>query len=290
MRRFEGALAVCEHTVVDDRSKAPFEMPDDLEPAEPIVPLDSSTVIVVRDDHGPLEVFMLERHIQSDFAGGAYVFPGGKLDPADADPALAGIVDGWEELAARMEENAELVRALAVCAIRETFEEAGVLLARHDDGTPVRLDDPQWEDLRVKLASRELTAADLAKETGIRYAADLLRFWQRWVTPIFAPKRYDTRFFVAVMPEGQTPLHDDVETTASTWVRPADAIARGRSGELVIIFPTRMTLESLGGLETTASVFDASAARSTQPVLPRFAVEDGEGRVYLPGDPNPHEP
>lgn len=265
-------------------------MPDDLEPAEPIVPLDSSTVIVVRDDHGPLEVFMLERHIQSDFAGGAYVFPGGKLDSADSDPALAGIVDGWETLAARMGEDPDLVRALAVCAIRETFEEAGILLARHEDGTPVHLDDPSWEDLRRALAARELTAGELAKETGVRYAADLLQFWQRWVTPVFAPKRYDTRFFAAVMPEGQTPLHDDVETTASTWVRPADAIARGRSGQLVIIFPTRKTLESLEGLETTASVFDAAAARSVQPVLPRFVVEDGEGRVYLPGDPNPHEP
>jgi len=265
-------------------------MPDDLEPAEPIVPLDSSTVIVVRDDHGPLEVFMLERHIQSDFAGGAYVFPGGKLDSADADPALAGIVDGWESLAARMGEDPDLVRALAVCAIRETFEEAGVLLARHEDGQPVRLDDPAWIDKRKAIANREIDATALAKETGIRYAADLLRFWQRWITPVFAPKRYDTRFFVAVMPEGQTPLHDDVETTASTWVRPADAIARGRSGQLVIIFPTRKTLETLDGLVTTASVFDAAVSRSVQPVLPRFVVEDGQGRVYLPGDPHPHEP
>jgi 8-oxo-dGTP pyrophosphatase MutT (NUDIX family) len=275
---------------VDDRSKAPFEMPDDLEPAEPIVPLDSSTVIVVRDDRGPLEVFMLERHIQSDFAGGAYVFPGGKLDPADGDPGLAGIVDGWEALAARMSEDAELTRALAVCAIRETFEEAGVLLARHEDGTPVRLEDPAWNERRISLANGDIDATTLAKETGIRYAADLLRFWQRWITPVFAPKRYDTRFFVAVMPEGQTPLHDDVETTASTWVRPADAIARGRSGELMIIFPTRKTLESFDGLETTASVFDAAIGRSTDAVLPRFVVEDGEGRVYLPGDPTPHEP
>jgi hypothetical protein len=107
---------------------------------------------------------------------------------------------------------------------------------------------------------------------------------------VFAPRRYDTRFFVAVMPSGQTPLHDDVETTASTWVRPSDAIARGRSGELVIIFPTRKTLESLAGLETTGSVFDAAKARPTTPILPRFVVEEGEGRVYLPGDPNPHEP
>ncbi len=274
---------------MDDR-RVPFELPDNFEPAEPVVPRDSSTVIVLRDGAGSLEVFMLERHIQSDFAGGAYVFPGGKIDDSDRDPALAGLVDGWEELAARAGEDPDLVRALAVCAIRETFEEAGILLARHDDGTPVRLDDAAWAERRRAVAAREVTAATLAKETGIRYAADLLRFWQRWVTPVFAPRRYDTRFFVAAMPSGQMPLHDDVETTDSTWVQPADAIARGRSGKLVIIFPTRKTLESLEGLETTAAVFDAAAGRPTTPILPRFVMEDGEGHVYLPGDPNPHEP
>jgi 8-oxo-dGTP pyrophosphatase MutT (NUDIX family) len=265
-------------------------MPDNLEPAEPVVPRDSSTVIVLRGDHGPLEVFMLERHIQSDFAGGAYVFPGGTVDKGDRDPALADLVDGWEELSARTGEDPDVARALAVCAIRETFEEAGVLLARHADGTPVRLDDPGWNQKRTALANREIDATTLAKETDVRYAADLLRFWQRWVTPVFAPKRYDTRFFVAVMPAGQTPLHDDVETTASTWVRPTDAIARGRSGQLTIIFPTRKTLESLEGLETTEAVFEAAGSRVTDPILPRVVVEDGVGHVYLPGDPNPHDP
>jgi 8-oxo-dGTP pyrophosphatase MutT (NUDIX family) len=275
---------------VDDRRKAPFEMPDDLEPAEPIVPRDSATVIVLREAPAGLEVFMLERHIRSDFAGGAYVFPGGTVDATDRDPALAGVVDGWLEIAERTGEDPDEARALAVCAIRETFEEAGILLARHSDGKPVQLDDPGWADRRRALANREIDAVTLAKETGIRYAADLLRFWQRWVTPVFAPRRYDTRFFVAVMPDGQSPLHDDVETTASTWVRPADAIARGRSGELVIIFPTRKTLESFDGLGTTAAVFDAAVFRSTDAVLPRFVFEGGRGLVYLPGDPNPHEP
>jgi 8-oxo-dGTP pyrophosphatase MutT (NUDIX family) len=274
---------------VNERSKAPFEMPDDLEPAEPIVPRDSATVIVLREA-GSLEVFMLERHIKSDFAGGAYVFPGGTVDASDRDPALVDLVDGCDALTARTAEDADLVRALAVCAIRETFEEAGILLARHADGTPVRLDDPVWNDKRKALANREIDAVSLAKETGIRYAADLLRFWQRWVTPVFAPRRYDTRFFVAVMPQGQSPLHDDVETTASTWVKPADAIARGRSGELVIIFPTRKTLESLERYASASAVFEASRERPVDPVLPRFVMEDGEGRLYLPGDPNPHEP
>jgi 8-oxo-dGTP pyrophosphatase MutT (NUDIX family) len=261
------------------------------EPAEPVAPRDSATVIVVRDDRGKLEVFLLERHLQSDFAGGAYVFPGGTLDEGDKDPVLAEMVDGWEALAPQMGESDPAgARALAVCAIRETFEEAGILLARRDDGSPVRLDDPAWTSYRRALHAREITAAAMAKETGIRYAADLLRYWQRWVTPVFAPKRYDARFFVAVMPDGQTPLHDDVETTASAWVPPEDAIARGRAGELVIIFPTRMTLQSLLGHASAGALFDAAVDRSTDPILPRFVVEDGRGHVYLPNDPTPYDP
>src|SRR5438874_13528462 len=135
---------------MDDR-RVPFELPDDFEPAEPVVPRDSSTVIVLRHEDHPLDVFMLERHIKSDFAGGAYVFPGGTVDESDRDPALAGLVDGWEELAARTGEDPELMRALAVCAIRETFEEAGILLARQEDGSPVQLDDPRWRDRRTAL-------------------------------------------------------------------------------------------------------------------------------------------
>jgi 8-oxo-dGTP pyrophosphatase MutT (NUDIX family) len=261
------------------------------EPAEPVTPRDSATVIVVRDDRERLEVFLLERHLQSDFAGGAYVFPGGTLDDADKDPALAEMVDGWEALAPQMgESDPALARALAVCAIRETFEEAGILLARHEDGSPVKLDDPAWTSFRRALNARETTAVAVAKETGIRYAADLLRYWQRWVTPVFAPKRYDARFFVAVMPDGQSPLHDDLETTDSAWVPPADAIARGRAGELVIIFPTRKTLESLLGYPSARALFDAAIDRSTEPILPRFVVENGQGHVYLPNDPTPYEP
>jgi 8-oxo-dGTP pyrophosphatase MutT (NUDIX family) len=274
-----------------ESGSSPFALPPDLEPAEAVVPRDSSTVIIVRDDCGELEVFMLERHLQSDFAGGAYVFPGGTLDETDRDPALADLVDGWEQLALQMNEpDADFARALAVCAIRETFEEAGILIARQNDGTAVQLEDPAWADRRIALASGGITPAALAEETGIRYAADLLRFWQRWVTPVFAPRRYDARFFVAVMPSGQAPLHDDVQTTTSTWVRPGEAIPRVRAGELVIIFPTRKTLESLLGHDTPAGLFDAALERPVTPILPRFVVEDGEGRVYLPGDPTPHEP
>lgn len=260
-------------------------------PAEVVAPRDSATVIVARDGAAGLEVFMLERHLRSDFAGGAYVFPGGTLDPSDLDPALEGLVLGWEPLAAEMREtDARAALGLVVCAIRETFEEAGMLLARAEDGAPVRLGGGEWAERRRALQAGELRAADLARAARIRYDAGLLRFWMRWVTPELAPRRYDARFFVALAPEGQRPLHDDLETTASRWVRPPDAVAEARAGRFRIIFPTRKTLEAVGAYERARDLFDASLGRPSEPVLPRVVMIDGEPRVVLPGDPTYHEP
>lgn len=256
------------------------------EPAEPVPARASATVIVARDGTRGLEVFMLERHLQSDFAGGAFVFPGGKLDQADLDPGFLELLVGWSPaLAAGWgREDEELARALVVCAIRETFEEAGILLARLPDGRPVRLgsDAGRWIEVRHALQAGHRSALQGAREAGIRFDASMLRFWVRLVTPVQAPKRYDTRFFVAAMPEGQTPLHDDVETTASTWVNPADAVERAAAGELSIIFPTRKTLESLMPYASVGELLEAAAVRPHDPIEPRIILRDGEPRVVLP--------
>jgi 8-oxo-dGTP pyrophosphatase MutT (NUDIX family) len=259
----------------------PFPAPDTI-----VEPRDSATIIVARDGASGLEIFMLERHLDSDFAGGAYVFPGGTLDDDDLDPALADLVDGWEPLVDDMRDpDADRARALIVCAIRETFEEAGVLLARAPDGGMVPLEEePAWEERRRALAAGELTALELAKETGIRYAADHLRFWSRLDTPNYARKRYDTRFFVAHMPPGQSPLHDDVETTASRWVHPVQAVTASRQGGFTIIFPTRRTLEDVGAHQSADGLFAAAIARPADPVCPTIGILDGEVRVKLPGD------
>jgi 8-oxo-dGTP pyrophosphatase MutT (NUDIX family) len=263
-----------------DRTEQPsFVLPIE-EPAEPAAPRDSATVIVVRDGAAGLETFMLERHLNSDVLGGAYVFPGGTVSPGDRDPALADVFDGIGE---------DHVRALGddavpllACAIRETFEEAGILLARHRDGSPVTLEDPRWNDLRDRLNARAITALELAREAGIVFAADLLRYWHRLCTPVQAPKRYDARFFIAVMPAGQEPLHDDLETTASVWVSPDDAVARGRAGTLSIIYPTRKTLESIGRYPTASALFAAAHGRAPDAITPRVVMKDGEARIELP--------
>jgi 8-oxo-dGTP pyrophosphatase MutT (NUDIX family) len=266
--------------------KPSFAMPVE-EPAEPVSARDSATVMVARDGDRGLEVFMLERHLRSDFAGGAYVFPGGKLDASDLDPGFAELMGGWsaESAKAMGEEDEERARAIAVCAIRETFEEAGILLARMSDGTPVRLATERgdrWIEYRRALQAKELSALEAARRAEIRFATDLLRFWGRLVTPVQAPRRYDTRFFIALMPEGQTPLHDDVETTASLWVRPADAVARSLDGSLSIIFPTRKALESIAEFDSATELFEAAVGRPVEPVLPRIVMENGEPRVVLP--------
>jgi 8-oxo-dGTP pyrophosphatase MutT (NUDIX family) len=265
--------------VLEDRPSfaVPVEVPD-----PPIAPRDSATVILLRDGANGLEVFMLERHLNSDFAGGAYVFPGGTIDGRDTDPDAARYLDARDDVDV----------SFYLCAIRETFEEAGALLATRD-GEPVPLSDDEegrFEARRVELAARGGSLADFAEQEGLRFAGDALHYFSRWVTPEFAPKRYDARFFVATMPDGQDPLHDDVETTASTWIRPTDAIARARDGLFSIIFPTRKTLEELARFDTAADVIASTEGKEIVPILPTVVLSEGSARVVLPGDPTLHEP
>jgi 8-oxo-dGTP pyrophosphatase MutT (NUDIX family) len=279
---FAARIAVCDHLGMDPTQRPPASVISSLDvPETPAVPRDSATVLVARDGAHGLEVFMLKRHLNSDTLGGAFVFPGGTVDAGDGNPELADRVAGVDD---------DLHRALGaqalgliVCAIRETFEEAGVLLARTRDGAPVRLENEQrWIELRRALNAREIDAMELARAGDVIFAADLLRYWQRLITPVQAHKRYDTRFFVAHLPDGQVPLHDDYETTESEWVRPADAVARGRAGEFSIIYPTRKTLESIDPFADAASLFAAARGRPADAITPRIVVEGGEARIVLP--------
>ena len=274
--------------------KPSFAVP--IDPPENIAPTrDSATVMLVRDGAAGLEVFMLERHLNSDFAGGAYVFPGGTIDPRDLDAEAAGYLDGPSvaEAAARIDAPNDRALGFYLCAIRETFEEAGVLLA-HRDGEPVRFDDDAEEKrfavYRDEFNARGGSLATLAKEEGLRYSGDLLHYYARWITPEFAPKRYDARFFVATMLAGQSPLHDDVETTASTWIRPVDALSRAAEGLFSIIFPTRKTLESLVGFATAGEVIASTHGKEIPALLPKVVLSDGQPKVVLPGDSTLHEP
>jgi 8-oxo-dGTP pyrophosphatase MutT (NUDIX family) len=255
---------------------------------------EAATVMLVRDgDAGALEVFMLRRNLNSDFVGGAYVFPGGAVDPADRHADLEPICEGRTDAeASALLDIDSPTGGLAywVAAIRESFEEAGVLLAYDRDGTIVDLRDPDEEARfsvhRKAVDTGERRLIEVCAEEGLRLAVDGMHYWSHWITPVGPPRRYDTRFFLAAAPVGQSPLHDDRETIANCWITPADALARHRAGEFDMIFPTIKNLEALSRFSTAAEALAAAAAIESVPaILPRV-VADGDGmRIVLPGDP-----
>jgi len=245
---------------------------------------------------GPaLEVCMLRRHVDSDFVGGAYVFPGGKVDDLDRTAHAEEACEG------RTDAEASALLGVAggglsfwVAALRECFEEAGVLLAYPEgEGSGGALVDAAVVEVherlrawRVEVNAGRVGFLDACREEGLRLAVDRVHYFSHWITPELAPKRYDTRFFVTALPPGQVPVHDDHETTDTVWVRPADALARARAGEFDLIFPTMKNLEAIARFATSTELLQAAAAAERVPaVLPRVVADERGFRILLPGDP-----
>jgi 8-oxo-dGTP pyrophosphatase MutT (NUDIX family) len=199
----------------------------------PVPVRDAATVMLLRDGTAGLEVFMLRRNADLVFVPGAFVFPGGAVDEADG---------------ARGEDP------FAVAAIRECFEEAGALLAYDGTGAFADLRDEgtarRFRGYRDDVHAGRCTIHDVCDREGLRLAIDALRHVSRWVTPPRAPRRFDTRFFIARAPANQAFLHDDRETVASEWVRPLDALARFKEGDIELILPTERSLELLLSAES----------------------------------------
>ena len=258
---------------------------------EPVELRDAATVLILRDGDEGLEVFMLRRNLNSDFVGGAYVFPGGAVDPDDRHANLEPVCEGRTDADASRRLGIESGGlAFWVAAIRESFEEAGVLLAYDLDGI-VDLDDAasmeRWTHHRRQVDTGQLTMVDLCRLEGLRLAVDGMHYFSHWVTPEGAPRRYDTRFFLAAAPTNQTPLHDDHEVIANEWIRPADGIARVESGELTMMPPTIASLKAMARFATAAEALDAAREITHVPeVLPRVIEADGGVRIVLPGDPD----
>ena len=250
--------------------------------------------MVVRDgDHpeAPLEVLMVRRSLVADFVGGAHVFPGGAVDDLDgmahAPASCVGLDDG---AASRRLGVASGGLAFWVAAIRECFEEAGILLARRvSDGAPVAMSEPgvaeRFAEHRRAINERRTTFLAICEQERIGPAAADLHYFAHWITPEGPPRRYDTRFFVAQAPSDQTAVHDEGETIASVWVRPADALARHRAGTMELILPTIRNLQAIGRFETAAALLDAAASMDAVPaILPRLVPGDGGLRLVLPGE------
>lgn len=224
----------------------------------------AATVMLLRDTAEGLEVFMLRRTVSAAFAGGMYVFPGGKVDPADGE--------GDE--------------AYVVAAIRECFEECGVLLAIDADGRMVDDGHPVLEH-RHDVHDGSVDMRALAAEHGLQLDVDALPWVAHWITPKGeTARRFDTRFFAAASPVGQSSYHDDSETVASMWVRPADALVRHAAGELQLMPPTIVNLQFLQAHDDVASAMAAARAVGTPPcILPKIKIVDGKmAGIAMPGD------
>lgn len=256
------------------------------------VPLrDAATVLILRDGAEGLEVFMLKRNLNSDFVGGAYVFPGGAVDPEDRHDELGPVCEGRTDAEASRRLGIDRGGlAFWVAAIRESFEEAGVLLALDRDGEVVDLDDPttaeRWADHRREVDQGRRRLVEVCEAEGLRLDVGGIHYFGHWITPEGAPRRYDTRFFLAAAPPRQTPLHDDHEVIANEWLRPADGLARAAAGELVMLPPTLASLRAIARFATAAEALAAATEiRDVPTILPRVIATDGGMRIALPGDP-----
>ncbi|WP_166655373.1 NUDIX hydrolase [Actinorugispora endophytica] len=247
----------------------------------PAEPRDAATVMLVRGRGGGLEVYLLRRVPSMRFAPGVYVFPGGSVDPRDADHRVRWAGPPPAEWARRLGEDEPLARSLVCAAVRETFEESGVLLAgasEHEVVADTRGDD--WEADRRSLVDHTLSFAEFLDRRGLVLRSDLLRPWSRWVTPTVEPRRFDTRFFAAVLPEGQQTRDVGGEADHVTWLRPAEAIRLRRAGELAMMAPTVANLKDLVGRAAPEDVL--ATEREVVPITPELREVAGELTLVLP--------
>ncbi|MEM1332774.1 MAG: NUDIX hydrolase [Actinomycetota bacterium] len=258
-------------------------MTDPTDPADvPIRP--AATVMTVRDAADGIEVFILQRTVAAAFAGGMYVYPGGKVDDADGAAAIEPFCDGLTDAVAS--ERLGIERgglSYWVAAVRECFEESGILLARTRAGGVLDVRDEE----RHAVHEGDLAMVDLCRRHELVLDLSTTEYAAHWITPIGERRRFDTRFFVTEVPSDQAGSHDDKETTASRWVRPVDALAMVESEELMMLPPTISTMRFLAEHATAAEAVAAAAALGEIPaILPKLR-HDADGSVIgvaMPGD------
>jgi 8-oxo-dGTP pyrophosphatase MutT (NUDIX family) len=238
----------------------------------------SATIMMLRDSADGLEVFMVVRHHQIDFASGALVFPGGKADPADFDPALDDHLDGSAD-------DPDM-KAIQVASIRESFEECGVLLAR-DTGSEGIVSGERLAALapyRDRLHKGDLTILEFLQVENLHLACDQLVHYAHWVTPTMMLKRFDTHFFLASAPSDHLAIHDGHESVDSVWITPNQAIADAKSSKRTIIFPTLRNIEKLGHYDSVTAAIAATEGTTPVKVLPWIEQRDDGNYICIPAE------
>lgn len=246
--------------------------------ARPLIP--AATILMVRDAPH-LEVLMVERHHEIDFASGALVFPGGKVAAEDFDPRWTALCDGDAD-------GDE--RAFRIGALREAFEESGMLLARPlgRRGPGAAIADPEAVAPvfvhRAEIAAGKASFLAAIENAGLALALDTLTPYAHWITPAMMPKRFDTRFYIAHAPKTQEALCDGAETVDATWIAPEDALAAARDGRRKIIFPTRLNVELLTSSANADAAIAAARARKIVTVTPEVVRENGAQVLKIPAE------
>lgn len=249
----------------------------------PAEPRNAATVILMRpSEHGP-EVYYLRRHVSMEFAGGMCVYPGGGVDPRDFDTAVAWAGPAPAEWAERLGCDEETARALVCAAVRETFEESGVLLAGTSTSDVVADTTAEdWEADRVALESRELSMTEFLNRRGLVLRTDLLGVWDAWLTPVFEPKRYRTWFFVASLPLGQVTRDVSTESSSVAWIPARVAAEQADTGDLALMPPTYLTSMEVGEHASPDEVLEVAAARSVEMFCPTVEPLDEGWTLSMP--------
>ncbi|MGY1639527.1 NUDIX hydrolase [Geodermatophilus sp. SYSU D00703] len=246
----------------------------------------AATVLLLRDGTAGLEVYLLRRTRGMPFAGGMTAYPGGGVDPRDGDVETAWAGPSPAQWAQAFGCDERIARELVCAAVRETFEEAGVLLAGSADGTDVVPDvsGDDWEAQRQALLDRDLSLAELLAARGLALRSDLLRPFAHWVTPPVEPRRYDTKFFAAALPVGQEARHVTGEADEASWLTPAAALAELSAGTRPMLPPTVHTLGQLTPFRDVAAALAGSPPEPLHPISPTFEDEpDGRWAVLPDG-------
>jgi 8-oxo-dGTP pyrophosphatase MutT (NUDIX family) len=240
----------------------------------PPVPIPSATIIIGRESSQGFEIFMVVRHQQIDFASGALVFPGGKTEPGDHDPEIRQYCVGAEDLS-----DEDL--ATRVAAIRETFEESGILLARQkgDEGIVPGARLRELKNYREKLTTESTNLLDFLRAESLTLAIDHLTLFAHWITPEMMPKRFDTFFYLAEAPEDHLGVHDGSESVDSLWISPQQALAENEAGKHTIIFPTRMNIQKLARNATLSAAI--TTAKNSPVVSVQPWVENRASGPFL---------
>lgn len=246
----------------------------------------AATIVVIRERNELLEILMLRRSARATAASGAYVFPGGGVDDADDQVASQGLVSGRDAVDADRRLDLDDGALTYYCAaLRELFEEAGLLLASDAAGRPLEFADDRLEAWREELSSRRVGWAELLEREGLRLSLDRVHYVAHWVTPAGRPHRFDTRFFLAGAPLGQVVRPDGREITEHVWTTASEALRRSEASEWTMLVPTVHTLRSLVPMRSVDEVVAYASTLRVQRTQPREIERDGRIVVVIPGEP-----